>query len=93
MNWRTPTGSAPLWTVSLDSNLGEYLGRWHQASVVPKVACSTKRVALKVVSREIDGDGGALDKSGGPRPVPLAFRPCRSIPILTSTLEGGFDPL
>jgi uncharacterized protein (UPF0147 family) len=48
MSWRTSTRSAQLSTVSLDPNLDEYLRKRRQASVVPKVAYCTKRVALKV---------------------------------------------
>jgi hypothetical protein len=46
----------------LDPNLDEYLGRRHQASVVPKVPYRTERVALKVESHAPGGAGGAVDK-------------------------------
>jgi hypothetical protein len=48
--------------VSPDPNLDEYLRKRCQASVVPKVAYCTGRVALKVVSQELGGAGGALDE-------------------------------
>jgi hypothetical protein len=51
--WRTSTRSARLSTVSLDPILDEYLRSRHQASVVPKVAYCTERVALKVGSQAL----------------------------------------
>jgi hypothetical protein len=60
INWRTLTPSARLWTVSLDPNPDEFLRKRRQASVVPKVAYCTERVALKVVSQALGGAGGAV---------------------------------
>jgi hypothetical protein len=60
MNCRTSTRSARLSTVSLDPNLDLYLIRRPQASVVPKVAYSTERVALNVVNQALGG--AAVDK-------------------------------
>jgi hypothetical protein len=39
--------------MSLDPNIDEYLRKRRQASVVPKVAYCTERVALKVVSQAL----------------------------------------
>jgi hypothetical protein len=60
--WRTSTRFARLSTVSLDPDLDEDLRRRPQASVVPKVAYCTDRVALTVASQAIGGPGGALEK-------------------------------
>jgi hypothetical protein len=73
MNWRTLTHSARLSTVSLDPNLDEYLRRRNQASVVPKNAYSTERVALKVVSQALGGPGGAIDELADLDPFCLPF--------------------
>jgi hypothetical protein len=49
MGRRPSTRSARLSTVSLNPNLDEYIKRRRPASVVPKNAYSTDRVALKVL--------------------------------------------